>query len=123
MTNRENEYENEQLSIDDDISQFWCRVIEGIVRDTVQKTIRSIQVEQYAEVVIKDVNITDGTVTCRNIQTDEIFHNVPNYSNFDLNSLIDEKGNTQWSNGRAARGRMFITNIKDNPYYLGIWYN
>ena len=120
MKKQENEYENSGLSIDDAVSQFWCRVIEGIVHDSVQKAIRSMQVEQYAEVEITEGDAASNTVTCRNIQTGEEFGNVPNHSNFDLNLLRDDKGKIPTF---KARGRMFITSIKDNPYYLGVWYN
>lgn len=118
---RENEHENSGLSIDDEISQFWCRVIEGMIQDTVQKTLRALWVEQYAEVEIIDVDVVANTVTCRNIQTGEIFNNVPNYSNLNFQILVNEKG--QSIAPTRGRGRMFITNINDNPYYLGVWYN
>lgn len=121
MKKQENEYENSGLSIDDEVSRFWCRVIEGIVRDTVQKTIRSMWVEQYAEVEITDVDVEANTVTCRNIQTGEVFNNVPNYSNLNVAVLVNEKGKS--TAPTKGRGRMFITNINDNPYYLGVWYN
>ena len=130
MKKRENEYENSGLSVDNDVSQFWCRVIEGIIQDTVQKTIRSMQVEQYAEVDITDVNVANNTVTCRNIQTGEEFNNVPNYSNVYVTDVITNKDDiligVTTSTGEqrmCLRGRMFIANIKDNPYYLGVWYD
>lgn len=130
MKHKDNEYESEQISIDDAVSQFWCQVIEGIVRDTIQKTMRSMRVEQYAEVEIIGANAKTNTVNCRNIQTGEILRNVPNYSNIYISSVLtdnmDKFIGVVTSTGeehKHLRGRIFMTNINDNPYYLGVWYN
>ena len=120
---REKDYEDYGLSIDDGISQFWCRVIEEIVQDTVQKTLRSIQIERFTEVEIVKTYPETNRVDCRNIQTGEVFKSVPNYSNQQFAFTVDENGNKNYSTPSGKRGRVFITNIKDNPYYLGVWYN
>ena len=114
-------YKDEQLSIDNEISQLWCQMIEGIVQDTVQKVLRSMRVEQYAEVIITGANVSSNTVDCRNIQTGEMLVGVPNYSNFNFFEHLDESGNVIGAKG--ARGRIFITDVSDNPCYLGVWYN
>ena len=125
-----NEYNDTQLFIDDEISQRWCRVIESIIQDTVQEMIRSIWVEQYAEVEIIAANAATNTVTCRNIQSGEVLSYVPNYSNIYITDVLTDKSNTFLgvvsSTGKEYRnlhGRVFMTNISDNPYYLGIWYD
>ena len=111
---------DEKFNIEDDVGRYWCRVIESISAEVFRNMVRSINTEQFAEVVITGVNQEQNTVNCRNIQTGEVLNAVPNYSNISTASLINEDGSMK---PYPTRGRVFITSIKDNPVYLGAWYN
>lgn len=116
---------DQSYSIDSDISKYWCRVIENIATNIIENIINSMQTEQFFEVEITGVNIDNNTVICRNIQTGEVLSDVPNYSNFNLKDLLQTNadGGTYMPPFNGARGRLYISNINDNPYYLGLWYN
>ena len=119
MNSDTNNY-NDAPRIDKEAARYWCRVIETIAQNVVKNMLRSMNTERFAEVTITNVNKEQNTVDCKNIQTGELLNNIPNYSNISIDSLTDENGNLL---PFPTRGRIFITNIQDNPYYLGVWYN
>ena len=97
--------DKKKYTIDDITGRYWCRVIEKIAQNVIQNTLRTTNVEKFAEVVITGINRGANTVNCRNIS---------------MASLVDAEGREL---PYPTRGRLFITDIKDNPYYLGVWYN
>ena len=112
--------DKKKYTIDDITGRYWCRVIEKIAQNVIQNTLRTTNVEKFAEVVITGINRGANTVNCRNIHTGESLNDIPNYSNISMASLVDAEGREL---PYPTRGRLFITDIKDNPYYLGVWYN